>query len=230
MENMQVWKLLLRCGCILAFISCGALQARTAEPGRFIEEKVPLRVFGIILAHGVGLGSALLLSHPDSLSRGEELGQSDVFTGYEPMFLAGSGRSEADLFGLSLSRGKMLRPWLLGNARGWLLNMQDHEPETWGGAMDLGFRILPLRSQNWKPYYDIAVGVVYTGKDFPAGGTKINFMSSFGAGLLYRIEPGMWWQAGFRHAHISNAGWIAGDGRNPGFDANGAYTGFILTY
>ncbi|HNT52273.1 MAG TPA: acyloxyacyl hydrolase [Candidatus Syntrophosphaera sp.] len=214
------------CVLLLIFARLTPLRAES----RFIEDKVPLRVFGIVVLHGAGLGAALLLTQPDSLSRGVELGQSDVFALYETQLQLGSGRNTEDLIGVNLGLGKMLRPWLESHAKLHLLSLQDRGFVTIGGAFDLGFRLLFPQQGKWKCFYDSGVGICLTQRDFPAGGTKLNFMSSFGAGVLYRVRPGLWWQAGYRHSHISNAGWIAGDDRNPGYDANGAYTGFLLSY
>ena len=221
-------KLIILC-CLLA-LTLWALTPLQAESGKFITEKVPLRVFGVIVAHGVGLGSALLLTGPDLLSRGSELGQSDVFAIYETQFLTGSGKSLADLTDLNLGWGKMLRPWLEGHAKVHLIAVQERDLDNAGASLDLGFRLLYPQKGDWRAFYDSGVGPCLTDKDFPAGGTTFNFMSSFGVGILHLIEPGLWWQAGFCHVHISNAGWIEGDGHNPGFDANGAYTGFVINY
>ena len=223
-------KHLIVCLALLVSGSASLLRAQSSTANKALMEKVPLRVVGVILAHGVGLGAALVLSRPDEASRGQELGQGDSFYTYESILLTGSGRNRSDLYSLSLGGGKLIRPWLAANLKGTALSLRDGQLDTQGMALELGFRIYPLRSSDWKLYYDSAVGACYTGREFPSNGTKVNFVSSFGLGLLYRIEPGLHWQLGFRHAHISNAGWIAGDGRNPGFDANGAYTGLIINY
>lgn len=223
-------KHLIVCLAFVSGCSTGLLRAQSSASGKALMERVPLRVVGVILAHGVGLGTALILSRPDEGSRGQDLGQSDSFYTYESVLLTGSGKNRSDLYSLSLGGGKMIRPWLAANLKGTTLSLRDGQLDTQGLALELGFRLYPLRSAYWKLYYDSAVGACYTDLEFPRKGTKVNFISSLGLGLLYRIEPGLHWQLGFRHAHVSNAGWIAGDGRNPGFDANGAYTGLVITY
>jgi hypothetical protein len=66
---------------------------------------------------------------------------------------------------------------------------------------------------------NLAPNVIFTENNFPAGGTKYNFLLRAGAGAAFRIADAYWLEAGFFWAHISNdTGLVPG---NPAWQGRG---------
>jgi hypothetical protein len=162
------------------------------------------------------------------LNAGIDFNQDQVFYVAESMCQTQSGREEIFSTYGSYGVGKMFRPWLAGIVKGNLIEFQSKREHTFGTSLDGEIRLIFLNKDKIKLHYNCGFGVCLTDKEFPANGTKTNFISFFGVGSMFRIAPGVNWKIGYRHVHISNGGLIAGDDRNPGFDSNGIFTGLMF--
>jgi len=78
-------------------------------------------------------------------------------------------------------------------------------------------------------YADVAGGVLFTGEDFPEGGTPYNFTYRGGPGASWRLNDGLFLMGGMHFQHISNA-FIEGRDRNPIFNGFGAYLDLMWTF
>ena len=73
-----------------------------------------------------------------------------------------------------------------------------------------------------RPYLEIADGPSYALRPVPSSGTRFNFLTELGAGLVVRRGARLSWQIGYRLVHFSNAGL----GRhNPSWNFNGLLLG-----
>jgi len=73
-----------------------------------------------------------------------------------------------------------------------------------------------------RPYLEIADGPSYARRPVPSSGTRFNFLTEVGAGIVLRRRAGLSWQVGYRLVHFSNAGL----GRhNPSWNFNGLLVG-----
>lgn len=225
---MSIGKNVVMILLILTLCGVGVLRAMDPKNQDILSGKVPAQVLGVIVLHGAGLAASLLLTERNYNPTGLDLKQDQVFQTAESMFQIQTGRDGVyTIFG-SYGVGRMYRPWLAGIMQGSLIEFQGRESRACGVSVEGRARLIFLNLEKISIHYDCGLGVCLTDRDFPAGGTKTNFSSSFGLGSMMKIAPGVSWNLGFRHVHISNGGLIAGDERNPGFDSNGIYTGLVL--
>jgi len=79
-------------------------------------------------------------------------------------------------------------------------------------------RFQPLGWDNFSPYFEGGIGLIYTGLDGYGLGSHVQFSDNAGIGLAFGGENSLHWTIGYRFRHISNAG-IWGDG-NQGLNAH----------
>lgn len=204
------------------------LHASGEKNPDILSGKVPAQVLGVILLHGAGIGSSLLLTDRDYSKVFADHNQDQVFNTAESMCQIQSGGEGIYSVSTAYGMGRMFRPWLAGIARASLMEFQSRTQKASGASLEGGLGLIFLNRDGFKIYYDCGFGLCLTDRAFPKNGTKTNFISSFGVGSVLRIAPGVNWKIGFRHIHISNGGLIAGDERNPGYDSNGIFTGLVF--
>ena len=89
-------------------------------------------------------------------------------------------------------------------------------------AVDVFVRWFPGDLGAVHPYLEIADGPSYALERVPSTGTRFNFLSQGGFGVILSRRPGWSWQVGYRLVHFSNAGL----GRhNPSWNFNGLLLG-----
>lgn len=73
-----------------------------------------------------------------------------------------------------------------------------------------------------RPFVDGYAGVLWTpGAPFPAGGTAVNGMATWGGGVEVAVDDRWAVEAGWRNQHISNGGGLVD--HNPAWDSQGAF-------
>lgn len=73
-----------------------------------------------------------------------------------------------------------------------------------------------------QPFVDGYAGVLWTpGSPFPAGGTAVNGMATWGGGMEFAVDDRWAVEAGWRNQHISNGGGLVD--YNPAWDSQGAF-------
>lgn len=73
-----------------------------------------------------------------------------------------------------------------------------------------------------RPFVDGYAGVLWTPEQpFPAGGTSVNGMATWGGGVEVAIDDRWAVEAGWRNQHISNGGGLVD--YNPAWDSEGAF-------
>jgi hypothetical protein len=216
------------CLLFLAVSRIAPLRAESIAEQSLFTDKIPAQVLGAIVLHGAGIGTALLLTDKDLSHKYPELDQDDVFCIYETMYQIEAGSGNADTATWAYGWGKVFRPWLAGILKGSVGEYNSHDIESFGASLETDLRIFLLRKKTWNISYECGFGLCYNDRDFPPGGTKLNFGSVFGLGAMVRLKDGIFWNLGYRHRHISNAGIIAGDDHNPGYDSNGVYSGLVI--
>ncbi len=98
-------------------------------------------------------------------------------------------------------------------------------------------RWYPYRSKVINLFFEYGAGFSYSPDKFPLTGTgweadtartgtRFNFTSKYSIGAEIRINNRFLFQGGLRHFHLSN-GNLAGIERNPSYDNNGFFAGFI---
>jgi len=182
----------------------GSLRATEPKTPDILSGEIPAQVLGVILLHGAGIGSSLLLTEKNFEKQYADHNQDQLFSSAESMFQLQSGGEEIFLVSTAYGVGKMFRPWLAGIARGSLMEFQTRKEKTRGASLEGGLGLVFLNKDKLKLYYDCGFGVCLTDRDFPANGTKTNFVSSFGVGSVLRIAAGVNLKFGYRHIHISN--------------------------
>lgn len=87
-----------------------------------------------------------------------------------------------------------------------------------GGAV----RFAPVVIGPAKPFVQGAVDFLYTfGRPFPAGGSSVNGLVRWGAGIEIAVSQRMSLSAGYRAAHISNGGGLVPS--NPAWNGRGGF-------
>ncbi len=73
-----------------------------------------------------------------------------------------------------------------------------------------------------RPFVDGYAGVGWTpGSPFPAGGTAVNGLATWGGGVAFAVDNRWAVEAGWRNQHISNGGGLVE--HNPAWDSQGAF-------
>ena len=89
-------------------------------------------------------------------------------------------------------------------------------------AVDIFVRWFPGDFATLHPYLELAEGPSYALERVPSTGSRFNFLSQGGFGVILSRRAGWSWQAGYRLVHFSNAGL----GRhNPSWNFNGLVLG-----
>jgi hypothetical protein len=95
---------------------------------------------------------------------------------------------------------------------------------AFGGGFSGFLRWDVLRFFSHSLFVDAGVGMVFTSKDFPPGGTCWNFTKRYGLGVTIGVNENTKVIVGWRDMHISN-GKGFGHPKNPSYDSNGPYLG-----
>jgi len=86
-----------------------------------------------------------------------------------------------------------------------------------------------FNQDRWTGFLDGGVGYTWWNSAVPEGGTTYNFNPRVGLGIGYEITDDVWFTAGARYFHISNARAHGGE-KNPGYDGVECYVGMIFTF
>ncbi|MBN2542084.1 acyloxyacyl hydrolase [bacterium] len=200
----------------------------------------PLSVPGIldvpawtgVLMQGFALTASLLLSSPES--HVENVPGTFRFGSHyyysRAGYYQGYHHHHTDVFEGSAGFGYFLRDWLAVGGDFYAVKLRDDRLSTGGIGGKYFIRWHLVRKRKWSAYYENGLGILLTHEDFPPGGTKVNFTPAYGVGFTYKMADHAHMILCFRHYHISNGGLVAGENRNPGFDANGIYSGYHFQF
>ena len=95
-----------------------------------------------------------------------------------------------------------------------------------GGSFGLKWHF--LRGENWSLYLKGAVGLMFTDRDFPPGGTRWNFTERADVGLTVRLKDQLHLAISGSWLHASNGkGFNSG---NPAYDGQGGYIGLVYRF
>ncbi|MBA4028535.1 MAG: hypothetical protein C0475_05285 [Planctomyces sp.] len=111
---------------------------------------------------------------------------------------------------------------------GWFIAQEG--PDTGGASLvfDTRYHFWHSRDALWTAFGEAGIGVIWTGRQVPVGGTDVNFLPRAGAGMTYLLDgQGTRLTFGLRWHHISNAR-INGDDRNPSRNGLMGYVGVQL--
>jgi hypothetical protein len=230
MDGMMIKTMLSGCLLALVLISLCLTPLHSLQQEKMFTDRIPAQVLAAILLHAGGIGAGLIFTDKDTLSIGQELGQDETFTLYEVNHQIRARHPNVYMLENKVGWGRMLRPWLAGSVRGGIMHLDDNGTNTEGLSLEGGIQLFLWRKPSIKVFYDVGFGPCLTNNPLPSGGTKFNFASRFGLGVLFRVHPNVHCELGYRHVHISNGGLINGDNHNPGFDSDGAFSGMVLTF
>ena len=101
------------------------------------------------------------------------------------------------------------------------------EESTAGAGVEVVFRWYAFRDRLLSPYADAGGGGMVTGRPVPVHGTRINFSSSLGVGVGFRLSETVRLSMGSRWNHISNGNLGT---HNPGRDSLYGYMGASLPF
>lgn len=96
------------------------------------------------------------------------------------------------------------------------------ESDAVGGAAGATLRYNLPALGPFRPFADVSAQAVWTPDDpFPGGGTAVNGLAQWGAGVAYRMSPQWTVEAGYRQSHLSNGGGISS--YNPAWEGDGVF-------
>jgi hypothetical protein len=95
-------------------------------------------------------------------------------------------------------------------------------PESFGVSFAVDFRHHLLRWDGGSAYIDGFFGPAEMSARLPAGGTRFNFISRIGPGVMLKVSDASYLMLGARWFHLSNAE-IEGAERNPAINGVQAY-------
>ena len=168
----------------------------------------------------IGVGGSLWLGENDPGAKG-------WFSGFYVEYQQGYGDddTDTDVFAGKARFGYQLRRWIGMGGEVQFLKFKNTEVSTPGLGSNIWFNWNFLNRPKFRAYFDNGFGIVGTAKEFPQGGTKFNFSTTYGLGVDLKIRDGTMVKLGVRNMHISNA-YLFGDDRNPAFDSIGFLIGF----
>ncbi|MBL0928325.1 MAG: acyloxyacyl hydrolase [Phycisphaerales bacterium] len=92
------------------------------------------------------------------------------------------------------------------------------------------FREQKTGDRSWTVYGDAGIGLLFSGREVPDGGTRFNFTPRAGVGSTIQLgNSPVRLDVGLRWAHISNAN-TQGSDRNPSRDSIGVYIGVLFPF
>lgn len=95
-----------------------------------------------------------------------------------------------------------------------------------GGSLGLKWHF--LRSERWGAYVNGSVGFLYTGEDFPSGGTSLNALSRADLGITFQLQRQLHLVTSASLIHVSNGKGLKKE--NPSFNGVGGYIGVVYRF
>lgn len=102
------------------------------------------------------------------------------------------------------------------------LGVSQEGDDAFGVSLAVDFRHHPFTWPGGSVYVDGLFGPVETSARVPAGGTRFNFISRIGPGVMLKIDEAEYLMVGARYWHLSNAQ-IEGVHRNPAINGVQVY-------
>jgi hypothetical protein len=109
------------------------------------------------------------------------------------------------------------------------LGVSQSGPDTGGAAVAGQFRHHLIRWNSGTAFIDGAFGPVEMADRVPAGGTRFNFISRIGPGVMLKVDQASYLMLGARFWHLSNAQ-IEGAHRNPAINGVQVYVGIAHSW
>ena len=174
---------------------------------------------------GPGGREPTLLVYPhlaitEKVVRGEDRGGSwfvQSLSSYYQSYRGGQGEIIEKRYGI----GYDVKDWLSLGADVGFAGLKANRTDGGGSGFDLFLRWSFVRFDRWSLGYEQKLGMLFTDRDLPSGGTRANFSESAGILLAYEMESGNSLSFNFGYHHLSNASFFGGRSGNPGFDSLG---------
>ena len=161
--------------------------------------------FGVLWMGAAGAASLLFTRRSESGDEGTRL-----LIGGEAGWVAADNALETDVWLQRLRVSVFLRPWMDVGVDAHGFGARDAEGRAMGAALGPSLRWIAFPRRSWQPYFAYSVGVALTPDPFPPGGTRYNFLTSYGPGLRAPFpHADIMARTELRFFHLSN-------GRGPG--------------
>jgi len=95
----------------------------------------------------------------------------------------------SDVFMGKIRGGYDLRKWLSLGGELQIMKMRDEITNTAAFGTALFFNWYFIHHKKWKLYWDNGMGMVFSAKEFPNGGTKFNFQIFYGLSGNIKVKP-----------------------------------------